>query len=241
MPQRSENHMGIHWNGFTLQINRKPIRHVYLRVCPQTGEILISAPFRISDENILKIITHKAAWLRKQQQAISKRCKPAELHYSTGERHLFLGREYPLTVRNCSGAGRVEVSSAGGIEIFAPPGASRDYLKNMILRWYRKELISIAEPMRLKWQEKMGVYASELRIRKMRTRWGSCNTQKKRIWLNLELAKKNPNCIEYVMVHELAHLIERGHTKTFWAVVEMHLPNWRQLRMQLNTESPTGF
>lgn len=241
MPQKSETLKEIRSGEFTLQIVRKPIRHVYLRVCPQTGKVRISAPIRISNDAILEIVAHKTAWLQKQQKAMAERRKLAELHYTDGERHLFLGREYPLKLQECSGAGWAGLSSAGEIEIFAPGGASPAYLKNLIRHWYRRELTSRAEAMRLKWQERMGVRASELRIRQMRTRWGSCNTQKRRIWLNLELVKKDLDCIEYVLVHELAHLLERGHTKTFWAVVEAHLPNWRQLRMKLNDTPQAAF
>ena len=222
----------LHTDEFSLLLVRKAIRHIYLRVCPQTGKIRVSAPHQVSEAAILEAVAHKRDWLHRQSAILKARYK--SLEYTDGERHLFLGREYSLKIRKGAGAGQVALNTAGEIEMLLPAEAGPAYRKNLLRRWYRNELLRLAEGLRTAWQEKMGVAAAELRVRSMRTRWGSCNTLKRRIWLNLELAKKKQACIEYVLVHELAHLIERGHTKKFWAVVEKHLPHWRQLRAELN-------
>ena len=100
--------------------------------------------------------------------------------------------------------------------------------------WYRKELRELIPPLIAKWEPILGVRVNEFGIKKMKTRWGSCNPEVKRIWLNLELAKKSPTCIEYVLVHEMAHLLERSHNETFVAYMDKFLPNWRAIKAELN-------
>ncbi|MBQ4132228.1 MAG: M48 family metallopeptidase [Desulfovibrionaceae bacterium] len=237
MPRKTQMPEELSAHGFTLLITRKPIRHVYLRICSKSGRVKISAPLRASKAAILDIVARKADWLHRHCALHEQRREKQRL-YCNGERHLFLGQEYSLKICSKTGPGYAKLGTGGEIELHSPPGANPAYLQNLLWRWYRNELLKLAETLRLQWQEKMGVCAAELRVRKMRTRWGSCNTIKKRIWLNLELAKKDPACIEYVLVHELAHLIERGHGKAFWAVVESHLPHWRSLRAKLNATPP---
>jgi len=104
----------------------------------------------------------------------------------------------------------------------------------VLQKWYRARLNEQLSPLIAKWAPKVGVTVAEVRIKQMKTRWGSCNAQARRIWLNLELAKKPPECVEYVLVHELVHLLERQHSERFRALMDQFLPNWALLRAELN-------
>lgn len=219
-------------DGKQVIVSRKPIKHIYLRTNKQ-GEVMVSAPSRISDAAVRNIIREKSDWINGQilkQQSRPQKPKP---EFKNGERHHFLGQEYTLHKVESRGTGRISINSSGIIEMFVPNNASAQYCYNLIWRWYKNELLKLLPPLMEKWQATLGVTASEYRLRKMKSRWGSCNTITRRIWLNLELIKKPAACIEYVVVHELAHLIERGHNARFKAIMDAHLPNWRELRQEL--------
>lgn len=224
-----------------MKILRKPIKHIYLRLKRHgvsTYYVELSAPKRSSEKQLRAVVTAKLPWLLKQLERQKNLPAPVELKFEDGEEHFYLGRAYKLKIIQGQGAGRVVRSDF--LELHVPSGASSQYRKNLLSRWYKNELVRIVNPMLTHWQGQMGVQASEWRLRIMKSRWGSCNTVVGRIWLNVELIKKPLACIEYVLVHELAHLIERGHGPAFWAVVERYLPDWKARRKALNASSIQG-
>jgi len=137
------------------------------------------------------------------------------------------------------GRPRVEVNGKERIDLYAPAGSSAQEREEIMHRWYRKELKALVPPLIEKWQEVVGVEVDDWRIKKMKTRWGSCTIEARRIWLNLELAKKPIPCIEYIIIHELVHLLERNHTDRFRDLMDQFMPQWRYCRDMLN-QAPLG-
>lgn len=154
-----------------------------------------------------------------------------------GESHYFLGKRYRLRVHEHEheAASKVAIRGIAILDLFVRAGADTDQREKVLSRWYREQLKALVPPLMKKWQLLTGVQASEWGIKKMKTKWGSCNTNTGRIWLNLELAKKPVQCLEYIVVHELVHLLERNHTERFSSLMDGFLPDWRARRNQLNS------
>jgi len=154
----------------------------------------------------------------------------------SGESHYFLGRRYRLRVVEHDGAPRVVARKKSTIEFYGRPGSSAGQRQDILNRWYRQQLKAMIPPLVERWQRRLGIQLTDWGIKRMKTRWGTCNADAHRIWLNLELAKKPVQCLEYVVVHELVHLVERRHNDRFVAVMDQHLPQWRLHRQALNSE-----
>lgn len=231
--QRARVHDAIWVGGIRIELQRKNIKNVHLRVYPPDGKVRVSVPFSLPRDAIEKIIRRKMGWIKEQQTSSTRINSPAR--YVSGERHQFAGVGYPLYVFNTSGRPSVTMTQQKTLEMNVPASSSVEQREKLLDAWYRKQLKEIADPIFENWQLLMGVSPSEWRIKKMKTRWGSCNVVDSRIWLSLELAKKPSYCIEYVIVHELAHLIERGHGKRFVEVMDRHLPAWRKIKRELNS------
>ena len=152
----------------------------------------------------------------------------------SGESHYFLGRRFRLRVTEHTGPAKVIVRSTRFIDLHVRPGASGDEREQVLHRWYRAQLKALIPPLLEKWQPVLGVQAADWGIKRMKTKWGSCNVSARRIWFNLELAKKPVRCLEYITVHELVHLLERHHNDRFTALMDRFLPQWRLYRDELN-------
>jgi hypothetical protein len=152
----------------------------------------------------------------------------------SGESHYFLGRRYRLRVHEQAGPARVTLRGITSLDLFAPPGTDAARREAILNRWYREQLRALVPPMLEKWQAVLGVQVTDWGIKRMKTKWGSCNPTARRIWLNLELAKKPVQCIDYIVVHELAHLIEPTHSASFARLMDRHVPGWAHARDVLN-------
>jgi predicted metal-dependent hydrolase len=152
-----------------------------------------------------------------------------------GESHYFLGRRYHLSVHEHDAPARVAIRGIASLDLFVRPGTSAEQREAILLRWHREQLKELVPSLLDKWQPVLGVQAAAWGIKKMKTKWGSCNAAAGRIWLNLELAKKPVQCLEYIVVHELLHLIERHHDDRFAALMTQHLPRWKRAREMLQT------
>lgn len=225
-------HENIFVRGIQIELLRKNIKNVHLRVYPPTGIVRISAPTSLPIDSIERIIERKLSWIREQQSKSVRMQSPPR--FVSGERHEFAGASYPLYVFNTSGRPHLVLSENKTFEMNVPVNSTIEQREKLMDAWYRNQLKELASPIFEKWQQILGVTPAQWRIKKMKTRWGSCNVVDARIWLSLELVKKPPHCIEYVIVHELAHLIERGHGKRFVSVMDKHLPNWRKIKRELN-------
>ena len=173
-------------------------------------------------------------WIRRQQEKQRRRERESERSWVSGERHYVEGTGRRLRVTTCEGPPHVRLLDDSTLEMRVRPGTDRDERAALLAAWYRERLESSIPRLIATWEPFMGVTVKEWRIRKMKTRWGSCNVRKGRIWLNLELAKKPMRCLEYVIVHEMAHLIEPSHNRRFWGILDRHMPDWRPRREELN-------
>ena len=225
----------INVNGMRVDVVRKAIKNLHLAVYPPKGRVRVAAPHVMSNDAIRLAVIDKLGWIKRQQASFAKQPRQSEREMVTGETHYLLGRRFRM--RKIAREGRIQIEQIGisTICLFAPSTATAEDREAALLRWYRSKLKEEAESLFAKWQQIIGVKTSSWGIRRMKTKWGSCNTQSKRIWLNLELAKKPLECIEYIVVHELAHLIERHHNDRFIAVMDKHLPQWRLIRKLLNS------
>jgi predicted metal-dependent hydrolase len=221
-------------NGLPVQIVRKAIKNLHLGVYPPNGRVRVAAPLRVTDEAVRLAVVGKLGWIKRQRARFEAQPRQSQREMVSGESHYFLGRRYRLRVIEHNGAGRVLLRNRRTIELYVRREATPDQRERVMQRWYRQHLREMVPPLMAKWEEALGVKAAAWGIKRMKTRWGTNSVEARRIWLNLELAKKPPQCLEYVLVHELVHLLERHHSDTFIALMDKHLPTWRLHRQELN-------
>lgn len=219
--------------GLTVWIDRKAIKNLHLGVYPPDGRVRVAAPLAVSDDAVRLAVIGKLGWIRRQQEKFAAQPRQSAREMISGESHYFLGQRYRLQVLPCDGAGKI-VLRTRRIELHARAESNAAQRERVLQCWYRERLRELLPPLLEKWQSLLEVEAASCGIRRMKTRWGSCDPSTRRLWLNLELAKKPPNCLEYVLAHELTHLIERRHNERFVALMNRHLPQWQLLRSELN-------
>ncbi len=212
---------------------RKNIKNVHLSVHPPLGRVTVSAPTGMDLETIRLFSIAKLGWIRKQQAKLIAQKREAPRDYVTRESHYYLGERYLLKVVVENETQRV-VLKHSTIELHVRPKATKMQKEAILQAWYRAKLKEIVAPCIQKLEKKMNVKVSEVSIRSMKTKWGTCNINTQRIWLNTELAKKPVECIEYVLVHEMVHLLERNHNDNFISYMDKYLPKWKHLREELN-------
>lgn len=218
---------------------RKPIKNMHLAVYPPEGRVRVSAPLRITDENIRLAIISRLKWIRKKQAIFAAQPRQSARKMITGESHYIFGRRYRLEVIERHGRHEIVVKNNTTLQLFVRPRASVESRKKVLNEWYRQQLKIRIPGLLSQWQPIIGKQVDDWGVKKMKTRWGSCNISKRRIWLNLELAKKPVECLEYVLVHELVHLHERYHNDRFKGFMDQFLPQWRSCRDTLH-HAPLG-
>lgn len=221
--------------GIAVEVVRKEIKNLHVGVYPPRGRVRVAAPVRLSDDAVRLAIVSRLGWIRRKQKAFVEQDRQAQREMVTGESHYFQGRRYLLDVIEEAGFPSVRLSGHTTMELWVPRGSDQQVREVALLRWYRRRLREQVPALLDKWERKVGVTGTEVCIKRMKTRWGSCNAAAGRIWLNLELAKKPPRCLEYILVHELTHMLERRHNDRFMALMDRLLPQWRRLRELLNT------
>ena len=221
----------------TIDVVKKDIKNLRLRFYHPTGKVRIAAPLKINDDTIRSFCVSKLGWIKKQQLKRDVREDQSRSEFVSGESHYFLGKRYLLTVLNRDTAPRVELHDDNRIYLHVRPGSTLEQREKVMTEWYRLRLQESIPPLIEKWQSVIGVSADNWRIKKMKTRWGTCNRKARRIWLNLELAKRPLNCLEFIIVHELTHLIERRHNDRFKSYMDHFMPLWRVYRDELNNLS----
>ncbi|NLW22107.1 MAG: M48 family metallopeptidase [Tissierellia bacterium] len=222
-------------NGIEIELTKKNIKNLYISVHPPHGKVKISAPKWMDEEAIRQFAISKLSWIKKHQQKFKDQERILEREYVSGESHYFLGQRYLLNVvyTNKRKQG-VQVRNKKYIDLFVRENTPKYLREKVMIEWYRGELKKLIPPLIEKWEPVLGVKVNEFGVKRMKTRWGSCNPTAKRIWINLELAKKNPRCLEYIIVHEMVHLLEKSHNKRFIAYMDKFLPNWRLVKGELN-------
>lgn len=223
-------------NGLPVQIVRKGIKNLHLGVYPPNGRVRVAAPLAVSDEAVRLAVIGKLGWVRRHRARFEAQPRQSEREMIGGESHYFLGRRYRLRVMAAEKAGGVVLRNRTTMELHVPRGARARQRERVLQRWYRHQLKGLIPPLLAKWQPLLGVQVTYWGIKKMKTRWGTCNIETRRIWMNLELAKKPAQCLEYLVVHELMHLRERHHNARFVTLMNQHLPTWRHYRQILNSE-----
>jgi len=218
-----------------VHIVRKDIKNLHLGVYPPSGRARVAAPLRISDAAVRRAVIGKLGWIKRHQRRFAAQPRQSEREMVSGESHYFLGQRYRLRVISQDGAAKVLVRNKATIELHVRPETNAEERDRVLQRWYRQQLKELVPPLLEKWQKAFGVQVSACRIKRMKTKWGTCTVDARRIWVNLELAKKPVRCLEYIVVHELAHLIERHHNDRFISIMDKHLPQWRLHRDELNS------
>ncbi len=218
-----------------IELIKKNIKNLHLSVLPPDGRVRISAPKKLDDETIRLFAVSKLSWIKKQQVKFQNQERQPERDFVSGESHYFLGERYLLNViyTNKRKQG-VEVRNKTYLDLFVRENSNKEQREKVMREWYRRKLKALIPPLIEKWEPIIGVEVDAWGVKLMKTRWGSCNTTARRIWLNLELAKKNPVCLEYIVVHEMVHLLERLHNEKFVAYMDKFLPDWRSTRAELN-------
>lgn len=220
--------------GIAVEVVRKDIKNLHVGVYPPCGRVRVAAPLRLGEEAVRLAVVSRMGWIRRQQAEFGQQDRQSQREFVTGESHYFQGRRYRLSVTEYDGPPSVWLANNTTMALRVRAGTDTAKREAVLQRWYRARLNEQLSPLIAKWAPKVGVAVAEVRIKQMKTRWGSCNAQAGRIWLNLELAKKPPECVEYVLVHELVHLLERQHSERFRALMDQFLPNWALLRAELN-------
>jgi len=218
-----------------VEIVRKDIKNLHLGVYPPHGRVRVAAPLVVSDEAVRLAIIDKLAWIKQQKTRFAEQPRQSQREMVNGECHYFQGRRYRLQVHVQKGPLRIGVHGIAFLDLFVRQDTSAKQREAVLLNWYREQLKALVPPLLEKWQPILGVEVANWGIRKMKTRWGSCNAEARRIWLNLELAKKPAQCLEYIVVHEMVHLIERRHNERFMELMNRAMPNWHNCREELNS------
>jgi predicted metal-dependent hydrolase len=218
----------------TVDIVFKDIQNVHLSVYPPTGRVRISAPRGTSLERLRLFAISKLDWIKREQISFLQQARETPREYLERESHYLWGRRYLLHMVEADQTPRVELSH-NRLMLTIRPGTAPSARESLISAWYRYQLRLASEPLVSKWEPLMGVNVNRTLIQRMKTKWGSCNPYSRNIRLNTELAKKPPECLEYIIVHEMAHLLVPNHGDKFTALMDRFLPEWRQLRHLLNS------
>ncbi len=222
-----------------VDVVRKDIKNLHLGVYPPHGRVRVAAPLRVDDEAVRLAVISRLAWIKRQQARFAAQERQSAREYVSGESHYFLGDRYLLNVIYQDGPPQVVIRNKTIMDLIVRTGSDTAQRERVLLEWYRKQLKALIPPLLAKWEPIIGVQVAEWGVKQMKTRWGTCNIAARRIWLSLELIKKPAICIEYVLVHELVHLLERHHNDRFKAHMSRFMPQWRLHREELN-RAPLG-
>jgi predicted metal-dependent hydrolase len=220
--------------GIVVDVVRKDIKNVHLSVYPPTGRVRIAAPLRMKSETIRVFAISKLAWIKQQQKKLRAQERESPREYLDRESHHVWGKRYLLRIIDAHEAANVRLRHRT-LDLRIRPGATPKLRAKVIDAWYRQQLRDLIPSLIAKWEPRLGVNANQFFVQRMKTKWGSCSPARANIRLNTELAKKPAECLEYVVVHELSHLIERHHNDRFVKLLDRHIPQWRMIRDELNT------
>jgi predicted metal-dependent hydrolase len=222
--------------GVPVEVVRKRIKNLHLGVYPPEGRVRVAAPLVLSEDAVRLAVVARLGWIKQQRAKFVAQERQSEREYVSGECHFFKGQRYRLNVIESGGRSKVSVRGSEFIDLNVKPGSDRAARESVLQKWYRKDLRISAAPVIEKWAQRMALPIPDFRIKRMKTKWGTCSLKNRRVWLNLELIKKPPACLEFIVVHELVHLFERNHNEAFVAHMDRLLPGWRSTRQELNAQ-----
>ena len=227
----------INVENLVVEVVRKRVKHVNFTVYPPDGRVRVSAPIRLSEQAVHQVIRAKLPWIKRHQARISNHARPPAPEYISGESHAFLGQRYRLQVIEHQARPKVKLNGDQTLSLYVREGSDHAQRERVMDAWYRQELKRRIPPIIARWEPIVGKSVSQWGVKRMKTRWGSCNMKAGRIWLNLELAKLPPICLEYVVLHEMVHLLERLHNDRFYGYLDDFMPEWRPVREALKARS----
>jgi predicted metal-dependent hydrolase len=221
-------------SGIAVEVVRKDIKNLHLAVYPPHGRVRVAVPLRTTDETVRLAVISRLGWIRRQQESLEKQERQSAREMVTGESHFVQGRRYRLNVVEQDAPAAVTIRGSRTLQLSVRPGMDLEKRYDVMQRWYRQLIREQIPELLAKWEPVIGVEVAACGIKRMKTKWGTCNIAERRIWLNLELAKKPPACLEYILVHEMVHLLERHHNDRFRTYMDSFLPQWRLQREILN-------
>jgi len=216
-----------------VEIQRKNNKHAHLYVYPPEGRVHISAPMHMGVDALRAFAISQLSWIKVQQRQMRSQPREPEREYLNRESHQVWGRRYLLKITEVDDSPTVELQHST-LVLQIRPGSDEVRRQEVLDSWYREQVRLRLPKLLSKWQALMGVEAKRIFVHRMKTRWGSCNPSSGNVRLNTELAKKPPECLEYILVHELAHLIEPTHNARFLALMDKYIPHWQQIKDELN-------
>lgn len=219
--------------GLGVDVVYKDIKNMHISVYPPVGRVRVAAPESTGEDTIRLAIVQRLPWIKRQREDLQRAERQSTREMESGETHYVWGQRYRLDVSRTSGNHHVEVKGQT-LWVVTPEGSDADEKRATLDRWYRREVKTAVPTLLDKWQPVVGAEVEKFVVRRMKTKWGTCVAGSRTIWLNPELAKKNPRCLEYIVVHELVHLHERSHNERFIALMDEFLPDWRARRDELN-------
>lgn len=215
-----------------IELTRKKIKNIHLTVYPPDGRVKLSVPAHMNDEDVVDFILTKVSWINKKKKQFTALEKQSEKEFISGEIHYLSGNKFVLNVIETSGKQHAKLRNEY-IDLYVRPGSTAEKREKVLTEFYRQNLKDLIPSYIEKWEGLMGVEVDEFGVKLMKSRWGTCNVRDKRIWINLELAKKNKACLEYIIVHEMVHLLEKSHNKNFKAYMTKFLPDWKARKDEL--------
>jgi predicted metal-dependent hydrolase len=222
-------------SGIPIEVCKKNIKNMHLYVKPPNGHVTVSAPLSMSDAAIERFVRTKAGWIKKQIAKFDNQLRQSEREYVSGETLYVWGKQYYL---------RIEYSNKNSLVLSGDKAmltvrkeSTAEQREKFVREWYRGLLKAEIERLLPKWEKDTGLKGAGWQTKYMTTRWGACNTKTGKIWLNLQLAKKTPECLEYIILHELVHLVEKTHNERFVSLMDKYMPMWREIKATLNGQT----
>jgi predicted metal-dependent hydrolase len=219
--------------GIDIDVIYKDIKNLHIGVYPPHGRVRVAAPVRLDDDRVRLAVIQRLPWIRKQRTQLRSAERQTKREMITGESHYVWGIRHRLKVVERPGRAHVEIDGER-LLLYLPSGTDNEARLAILQQWQRAQLRDRIPGLMEKWQPVIGRAVPKWSIRRMKTKWGSCNRESGHIWFNLELAKKHPDCLEYIAVHEMTHLLERNHGDRFTSLMDQFMPDWRVRRDSLN-------
>jgi len=219
--------------GVDIDVVYKDIKNLHIGVYPPIGRVRVAAPRKLDDERVRLAVIQRLPWIKKRREQMRTAERQSQREMVTGESHYAWGIRHRLKVIERTGRSHLEVDGER-LLLYVSEGSSAEKRRDLLDRWYREQLRSAIPDLIAKWQPTLEVSVPRWSIRRMKTKWGSCNRETGHIWFNAELAKHHPDCLEYIVVHEMTHYLERSHGERFTRLMDGFMPNWRGRRDRLN-------
>jgi predicted metal-dependent hydrolase len=219
--------------GIDVDVVYKEIKNLHIGVYPPMGRVRVAAPERLDDEQVRLAVVNRLPWIKRQREQLRAAQRQTLREMVTGESHYVWGIRLRLKVIERPGRAHIE-ADGDRLLLYVPEGSSAERRRKLLDRWYRDQLRQVIPSVITKWEPRIRATVPKWSIRRMKTKWGSCNPETGHIWFNVELAKKHPDSLEYLALHEMTHLLERGHGERFGNLMDKNMPDWKARRGQLN-------